>query len=46
MRKIIYIILIAFLTSLTATSCTEENIEPTGSLPDGGGGGAGNTGPI
>ena len=29
MKKIIYIILIAFVTSLTLSSCTEEGVTPT-----------------
>jgi hypothetical protein len=28
MKKIIYIILLAISSSLVATSCTEENVEP------------------
>lgn len=38
MKKIIYILLIAFATSATLTSCTEEEITPTEMKRNGGGG--------
>ncbi|MFD0998437.1 hypothetical protein ACFQ21_03935 [Ohtaekwangia kribbensis] len=39
MKKIIYILLIAFSCALTITSCTEEEITPTSTDMNGGGGG-------
>jgi hypothetical protein len=38
MRKLIYIVLIAMLTTATVTSCTEQEVNPR----EGGGGGTGN----
>lgn len=38
MKKIIYILLIAFTTSATLTSCTEEEITPTEMKRNSGGG--------
>jgi hypothetical protein len=37
MKKIIYIILVAFACSLTFTSCTEEEVKPNTEFNGGGG---------
>jgi len=42
MKKLLYILVIALMTSFVATSCTEEEVAPTTELDNGGG--AGNTG--
>ncbi len=38
MKKIIYIALFAFVTSLTISSCTKEEVKPANVLGDNGGG--------
>ncbi|MEJ7646693.1 MAG: hypothetical protein WKF87_19005 [Chryseolinea sp.] len=38
MKKTIYILLIAFATAMTITSCTEEEVKPSTSMRNGGGG--------
>jgi len=30
MKKLIYILLFAFVTSMSVTACTEEEVKPTG----------------
>lgn len=37
MKKIIYILLLAFASSMTMTACTEEEIKPSQSTAGGGG---------
>jgi len=44
MKKIIYIIIIAFVSSSVFSSCTEENVEPQTESDNGGG--SGSTGKI
>jgi hypothetical protein len=44
MKKIIYIAIVAFIASLTITSCTEENVKPAPSI--GNSGGSGSSDPI
>jgi hypothetical protein len=36
MKKLIYIILIAFVSSMTITSCTEDEVKPTEEGTEGG----------
>ena len=38
MKKIIYILLLAFAASLVFTACTEEEVTPTTEVRNGGGG--------
>lgn len=38
MKKIIYILLVAFTTAMTVTACTEEEVVPSTELNGGGGG--------
>jgi hypothetical protein len=38
MKKIVYILLFAFVTALAFTSCTEEEVTPSTELDNGGGG--------
>lgn len=38
MKKLIYVLLVAFAASLSITSCTEENVEPQSTGNNGGGG--------
>ncbi len=38
MKKTIYLLLIAFATSMTVTACTEEEITPSTEMNGGGGG--------
>jgi hypothetical protein len=38
MKKIIYILLFAFICTVTITSCTEEEVTPTNNELNGGGG--------
>jgi hypothetical protein len=40
MKKIIYLLLFAFSTSMALSSCTEEEITPSTELSRNGGGGA------
>jgi hypothetical protein len=40
MKKLFYILLIVFVTALTFTSCTEEEVAPKTDLENGGGGGS------
>lgn len=44
MKKFIYTALIVFATTLTITSCTEEEVTPTAEADNGGG--STSTGPI
>lgn len=37
MKKLFYVLALAFVTSLTITSCTEEEIKPQTELKNGGG---------
>jgi hypothetical protein len=37
MKKLIYIVLFAFVTAMSVTACTEEEIKPTTELNGGGG---------
>ncbi len=37
MKKIIYILLVAFASSLTITACTEEEVTPSHQMNGGGG---------
>ncbi|HEY9048405.1 MAG TPA: hypothetical protein VIN08_21005 [Ohtaekwangia sp.] len=39
MKKLFYILLIAFVSSLTITACTEEEVVPTQPTDNGGGSG-------
>ena len=38
MKKLIYIVLFAFVTAMSVTACTEEEIKPNTELNGGGGG--------
>jgi hypothetical protein len=40
MKKLLYIVLVAFVSTLTFTSCTEEEVQPeaTSTFSNGGGG--------
>jgi hypothetical protein len=38
MKKLFYVLLMAFAASLTITSCTEEQVEPQGTDPNYGAG--------
>ena len=38
MKKLFYVLLVAFAASLTITSCTEEQVEPQTTGPNAGGG--------
>ena len=38
MKKLIYILMLSFLTAITITSCTEEEVTPQAELNGGGGG--------
>jgi hypothetical protein len=38
MKKLFYVLLVAFAASLTITSCTEEQVEPQTTTGTGGGG--------
>jgi hypothetical protein len=38
MKKLFYVLLFAFATSLTITSCTEEQVEPQSNNPNYGAG--------
>jgi hypothetical protein len=40
MKKIIYILLFAFVSALTVTSCTEEEVAPSSETSSGGGNGS------
>jgi hypothetical protein len=40
MKKLLYIFLLAFVSTLTITACTEEEVKPTSQLDNGGGAGA------
>lgn len=42
MKKVIYIVLFAFVTAMSVTACTEEEVRPTTELN---GGGTGNDDP-
>ena len=37
MKKLFYIVLFAFVTAMSVTACTEEEIKPTTELNGGGG---------
>lgn len=37
MKKLFYVLLVAFAASLTITSCTEEQVEPQSTGSNGGG---------
>jgi hypothetical protein len=39
MKKVIYIILLSFMSALAITSCTEETVNPKSEEGSGGGGG-------
>ena len=45
MKKIIYIALFAFVTSLTISSCTKEEVKPVNIIGENGGG-SGSSDPI
>jgi len=38
MKKLIYILLFAFVTAMSVTACTEEEVNPSTELNGGGGG--------
>jgi hypothetical protein len=38
MKKLLYIALLAFVTAMSVTACTEEEVKPTTELNGGGGG--------
>lgn len=40
MKKLLYVILLAFVCAGTFTACTEEEVTPTTELENGGGGGS------
>lgn len=40
MKKLLYIFLLAFVSALTITACTEEEVKPASELDNGGGAGA------
>ncbi len=37
MKKLIYIVLLAFVATMSVTACTEEEVKPTTELNGGGG---------